>query len=112
MMGIGLWVMACALLAAWALAAYLACLALSRRVFVLMLVLCTVLGDRLTPAGAGLSRICYRITSAVGPIVHAGVTDLNSMAIPASPEAPMNLQPRPRDPHCHRPRIAQRLRHL
>src|SRR3989304_2228369 len=26
---------------------------------------------RLTPAGAGLSRICYRITSAVGPIVHA-----------------------------------------
>ncbi len=43
MMGIGLWVVACALLAAWALAAYLACLALSRRVFVLMLVLCTVL---------------------------------------------------------------------
>jgi hypothetical protein len=42
MMGIGLWVMV-ALLAAWALAAYLACLALSRRVFVLMLVLCTVL---------------------------------------------------------------------
>ena len=29
--GIGLWVVACALLAAWALAAYLACLALSRR---------------------------------------------------------------------------------
>ncbi|QGL80971.1 hypothetical protein GPNADHDJ_00583 [Stenotrophomonas maltophilia] len=43
MMGIGLWVMACALLAAWALAAYLACLALSRRVFVLMVALCMVL---------------------------------------------------------------------
>lgn len=42
-MAIGLWLVACALLAAWALAAYLACLALSRRVFVLMLVLCTVL---------------------------------------------------------------------
>lgn len=28
MMGIGLWVVACTLLAAWALAAYLACLAL------------------------------------------------------------------------------------
>ncbi len=36
-------VLACALLAAWALAAYLACLALSRRVFVLMLALCTLL---------------------------------------------------------------------
>ncbi|MFL0337577.1 hypothetical protein [Stenotrophomonas maltophilia] len=43
MMAIGLWVVACALLAAWALAAYLACLALSRRVFVLMLALCTLL---------------------------------------------------------------------
>ncbi|MCF3480476.1 hypothetical protein GUV60_10530 [Stenotrophomonas maltophilia] len=43
MMGIGLWVVACALLAAWALAAYLACLALSRRVFVLMVALCMVL---------------------------------------------------------------------
>ncbi|MDQ4678471.1 hypothetical protein [Stenotrophomonas maltophilia group sp. RNC7] len=43
MMGIGLWVMACALLAAWALAAYLASLALSRRVFVLMVALCMVL---------------------------------------------------------------------
>ncbi|HCT27240.1 MAG TPA: hypothetical protein DIW85_13625 [Stenotrophomonas sp.] len=43
MMWIGLWVVACALLAAWALAAYLACLALSRRVFVLMLALCAVL---------------------------------------------------------------------
>ncbi|MCU1088019.1 hypothetical protein JAK45_10025 [Stenotrophomonas maltophilia] len=43
LMAIGLWLVACALLAAWALAAYLACLALSRRVFVLMLVLCTVL---------------------------------------------------------------------
>ncbi|MFV7456371.1 hypothetical protein ACNPMX_16450 [Stenotrophomonas maltophilia] len=42
-MAIGLWLVACALLATWALAAYLACLALSRRVFVLMLVLCTVL---------------------------------------------------------------------
>ena len=42
-MAIGLWLVACALLAAWALAAYLACPALSRRVFVLMLVLCTVL---------------------------------------------------------------------
>ncbi len=42
-MAIGLWLVACALLAAWALAAYLACLALSWRVFVLMLVLCTVL---------------------------------------------------------------------
>ena len=43
MMGIGLWMAACSLLAAWALAAYLACLALSRRVFVLMLVLCSLL---------------------------------------------------------------------
>lgn len=43
MMGIGLWVVACALLGAWALAAYLACLALSRRVFVLMVALCMVL---------------------------------------------------------------------
>ncbi len=43
LMVIGLWLLACALLGAWALAAYLACLALSRRVFVLMLVLCTVL---------------------------------------------------------------------
>ena len=42
-MAIGLWLVACALLAAWALAAYLACLALSRRVFVLMLVLCSLL---------------------------------------------------------------------
>jgi hypothetical protein len=40
---IGLWLLACALLGAWALAACLACLALSRRVFVLMLVLCSVL---------------------------------------------------------------------
>lgn len=36
---IGLWLLACALLAAWALAACLACLALSRRIFVLMLML-------------------------------------------------------------------------
>lgn len=40
---IGIWLLACTLLAAWALAAYLACLALSRRVFVLMLVLCSLL---------------------------------------------------------------------
>ncbi|WP_295569784.1 hypothetical protein [Stenotrophomonas maltophilia] len=40
---IGVWLLACALLAAWALAACLACLALSRRVFVLMLVLCSLL---------------------------------------------------------------------
>ncbi|WP_242877884.1 hypothetical protein [Stenotrophomonas maltophilia] len=37
---IGLWLLACALLAAWALAA---CLALSRRVFVLMLALSMIL---------------------------------------------------------------------
>ncbi|HEL2979962.1 TPA: hypothetical protein UMB92_002836 [Stenotrophomonas maltophilia] len=43
LMVIGLWLAACALLAAWALAAYLACLALSRRVFVLMLALCMLL---------------------------------------------------------------------
>ena len=43
LMATGLWLLACALLGAWALAAYLACLALSRRVFVLMLALCTVL---------------------------------------------------------------------
>ncbi|SNY70979.1 hypothetical protein SAMN02744784_02846 [Stenotrophomonas sp. CC120223-11] len=43
LMVIGLWLLACALLGAWSLAACLACLALSRRVFVLMLVLCTVL---------------------------------------------------------------------
>lgn len=42
-MVIGLWLLACALLGAWALAACLACLALSRRVFVLMLVLCMAL---------------------------------------------------------------------
>ncbi|CAQ46466.1 putative transmembrane protein [Stenotrophomonas maltophilia K279a] len=40
---IGLWLLACALLAAWALAACLACLALSRRVFVLMLALSMIL---------------------------------------------------------------------
>ncbi len=43
LMVIGVWMLACALLGAWALAAYLACLALSRRVFVLMLALCVVL---------------------------------------------------------------------
>lgn len=43
LMAIGLWLLACALLGAWALAAYLACLALSRRVFVLMLALCMIL---------------------------------------------------------------------
>ncbi|WP_303635919.1 MULTISPECIES: hypothetical protein [Stenotrophomonas] len=43
LMTIGLWMLACTLLGAWALAAYLTCLALSRRVFVLMLVLSTVL---------------------------------------------------------------------
>ncbi|MBH1432340.1 hypothetical protein I5U42_13640 [Stenotrophomonas maltophilia] len=43
LMVLGLWMLACALLGAWALAAYLACLALSRRVFVLMLALCAVL---------------------------------------------------------------------
>ncbi|WP_295568744.1 hypothetical protein [uncultured Stenotrophomonas sp.] len=43
LMVIGLWLLACALLGAWALAAYLACLALSRRVFVLMLALCMIL---------------------------------------------------------------------
>ncbi|HDS1103581.1 hypothetical protein ACK1O1_12280 [Stenotrophomonas maltophilia] len=40
---IGIWLLTCALLAAWAFAACLACLALSRRVFVLMLVLCSLL---------------------------------------------------------------------
>lgn len=40
---IGIWLLTCAVLAAWALAACLACLALSRRVFVLMLVLCSLL---------------------------------------------------------------------
>ncbi len=43
LMVIGLWLLACALLAAWALAACLACLALSRRVFVLMLALSMML---------------------------------------------------------------------
>lgn len=43
LMGVGLWMLACLLLGAWALAAYLTCLALSRRVFVLMLTLLTVL---------------------------------------------------------------------
>ncbi|WP_439448558.1 hypothetical protein [Stenotrophomonas sp. ATs4] len=43
LMVIGLWLLACALLGAWSLAACLACLALSRRVFVLMLLLCMVL---------------------------------------------------------------------
>jgi len=42
MMTVGLWLLGCALLAAWALAACLTCLALSRRVFVLMLALSTV----------------------------------------------------------------------
>lgn len=39
LMTIGLWLLTCVLLAAWALAACLACLALSRRVFMLMLAL-------------------------------------------------------------------------
>mgnify|MGYP000573624064 CR=1 FL=1 len=39
LMSVGLWLLACILLAAWTLAAGLACLALSRRVFVLMLAL-------------------------------------------------------------------------
>lgn len=43
LMAVGLWLTACTLLGAWALAACLACLALSRRVFLLMLALCTVL---------------------------------------------------------------------
>jgi len=38
----GLWLLACALLGAWALAALVACLALSRRVFALTLALCGV----------------------------------------------------------------------
>ncbi|MCR8716835.1 hypothetical protein [Stenotrophomonas indicatrix] len=42
MMTVALWMLGCALLAAWALAACLTCLALSRRVFVLMLALSTV----------------------------------------------------------------------
>ncbi|MEG0184941.1 MAG: hypothetical protein RR704_15995 [Stenotrophomonas sp.] len=42
MMIAGLWLLGCALLGAWALAACLTCLALSRRVFVLMLALSTV----------------------------------------------------------------------
>jgi len=42
MMTVGLWLLGCVLLAAWALAACLTCLALSRRVFVLMLALSTV----------------------------------------------------------------------
>ena len=42
LMGMGLWLLACVLLGAWALAAGLACLALSRRVFVLMLALSAV----------------------------------------------------------------------
>ena len=42
LMGMGLWLLACILLGAWALAAGLACLALSRRVFVLMLALSAV----------------------------------------------------------------------
>ncbi len=43
LMVIALWLLACALLAIWALAACLACLALSRRVFVLMLALSMML---------------------------------------------------------------------
>lgn len=43
LMVIGLWLLTCALLGAWALAAYLACLALSRRVFALMLALCALM---------------------------------------------------------------------
>ncbi|HDS1580365.1 hypothetical protein [uncultured Stenotrophomonas sp.] len=43
LMATGAWLLACVLLAAWALAAGLACLALSRRVFMLMLALCAVL---------------------------------------------------------------------
>ncbi|MBO1749003.1 hypothetical protein [Stenotrophomonas indicatrix] len=42
MMTVALWLLGCGLLAAWALAACLTCLALSRRVFVLMLALSTV----------------------------------------------------------------------
>ncbi len=42
LMGMGLWLLACVLLGAWALTAGLACLALSRRVFVLMLALSAV----------------------------------------------------------------------
>lgn len=42
LMGMGLWLLACTLLGAWALAAGLACLALSRRVFVLMVALSAV----------------------------------------------------------------------
>lgn len=42
LMAIGIWLLACTLLGAWALAACLACLALSRRVFVLMLALSAV----------------------------------------------------------------------
>lgn len=43
LMTVGLWLLACTLLGAWALAACLTCLALSRRVFVLMLALSVVL---------------------------------------------------------------------